>query len=224
MRAPISVIIPTLNAADGLPGCLAALMPGLEAGLIRDLVVSDAGSGDATRQIAEAVGATVVTGSSGRGGQLRRGARAATGAWLLFLHADTRLSSDWGDAVAPVLAGQRAWAFRLRFDARGLAPRWVAGWANLRSRVFALPYGDQGLLVPRALYDQVGGFPDQPLMEDVEIARRLRGHLGLLAACAVTGADRYHRNGWLRQGGRNLWRLMRYLAGAPAERLLRGYR
>ncbi|MEC3861174.1 TIGR04283 family arsenosugar biosynthesis glycosyltransferase [Mesobacterium sp. TK19101] len=223
MRAPISVIIPTLNAANGLPGCLAALMPGLEAGVIRELVISDGGSQDATLRIAEEVGARVVTGAPGRGGQLRRGAAQATGPWLLFLHADTRLSPDWVDAVAPVLDGQGAWAFRLRFDAPGLAPRWVAGWANLRSRVFGLPYGDQGLLVPRALYDRVGGFPDQPLMEDVAIARCLRGRIGLLPGLAVTEADRYRRNGWLRQGARNLWRLIRYLAGVPAERLQRGY-
>ena len=223
MRAPISVVIPTLDAEKTLGACLAALMEGVEAGLIRELIVSDGGSADATGATAQAWGAEVLSGAPSRGGQLRRGCAAARGDWLLVLHADTVLSPGWSRAVQRHLAGDRAGWFRLAFDAGGLPARTVAGWANLRSRL-GLPYGDQGLLVPRALYDRVGGYPDQPLMEDVAMARALRARLAPLDAVAVTSAEKYRRQGWLRRGARNLWTLARYAAGVPAERLARRYR
>jgi GT2 family glycosyltransferase len=279
MRAPVSVIIPTLNAAGELPGCLAALGEGLQEGLIREVVITDGGSTDATPDIAEAAGAVWVgpapsaaglgpgwnrappspLGGEGwgegdmpqagaRGAQLRRGAGAAGGAWLLFLHADTWLAPGWTAAVLHHLArSQEAAWFRLAFrtDAPGGRPPWqgeggarsggadearlagpmpglVAGWANLRARA-GLPYGDQGLLLPRSIYDAVGGYPELPLMEDVAMARRLRGRLRGLPAVAETSAARYLERGWLRQGGGNLWRLARYLAGADPARLAEAY-
>ncbi|SMX42584.1 TIGR04283 family arsenosugar biosynthesis glycosyltransferase [Maliponia aquimaris] len=224
MRAPISVIIPTLNAADHLPACLGALGEGLQAGLIRELVVSDGGSQDATRAIAEAAGARLVTGPASRGGQIRRGIAEAEGAWLLILHADTRLAPGWTDAVLAGLTQPGAWHFRLVFDVKGMAPRIVGGWANLRARLFRLPYGDQGLLIDRATLDAAGGYPDLPLMEDVALARRLRRRLHGLPATAVTSAGKYQRQGWLRRGARNLWTLTRYWAGADPETLARSYR
>lgn len=225
MRAPISVVIPTLNAAIELPAVLAALAEGLEAGLIRELVISDGGSTDGTRAIAEAAGAVWAEGPAGRGGQLRRGVDAAAGVWLLVLHADTQLAPGWTEAVLRHLrdAEDRAGYFRLAFRARGVLPRMVAGWANLRSRRFGLPYGDQGLLIHRKLYAAVGGYPDIPLMEDVAIARALKGRLSPLSAEAFTRADRYEQEGWLRRGARNLLTLGRYLAGADPNALAEGY-
>lgn len=223
MRAPISVIIPTLNAEDTLPGCLAALMEGLDAGLIRELIVIDGGSGDATGATAQAWGAEVLHGAATRGGQLRRGCDVARGDWLLVVHADTQLAPGWAAEVRAHLAGDKAAWFQLGFDRGGLPARLVAGWANLRSR-FGLPYGDQGLLIPRALYDRVGGYRDQPLMEDVAIARALRGNLTGLSAKAVTSADKYRKQGWTRRGARNLWTLTRYLCGASPDRLAERYR
>lgn len=223
MRAPISVVIPTLNAEACLPACLAALGEGLAAGLIRELVISDGGSVDASLVIAEAAGARVLSGPASRGGQLRRGVGAAQGDWLLVLHADTVLAEGWTEAVLPALSQPGGWYFRLRFDGSGLAPRLVAGWANLRSRLFGLPYGDQGLLIDRQSYAEAGGFPDIPLMEDVALARALRGRLRPLSVEAITSAGRYRRDGWLRRGARNLWCLARYRAGVPPERLARDY-
>ena len=224
MRAPLSIIIPTLDAEAGLPVTLRALVEGLECGLIRELVVSDGGSGDASCALADAAGAVVLRGAAGRGGQLRRGADVAAGEWLLFLHADTALAAGWVSVVqAHIRGGQGAGYFRLAFDAQGFAPRWVAGWANLRARLFGLPYGDQGLLVSRGLYDAVGGYADMPLMEDVAMARSLRGRLRMLPVMARTSAARYQQAGWLRQGARNLWRLLRYLAGADPAQLGRRY-
>lgn len=223
MRAKLSVVMPTLNAGTGLARSLPALMEGLEAGLIRELVISDGGSTDDTVEIAQSVGAKVITGPASRGGQLRRGAEAATGEVLLFLHADTVLPHGWSDAVMDHLHhGQPAY-FHLRFDAAGLAPAWVAGWANLRSRVFHLPYGDQGLLISRADYDAVGGFADIPLMEDVAMARTLRRRLVPLPCAVTTSFARYRRDGWLRRGASNLGLLVRYLFGADPETLKTRY-
>ncbi|WP_281994395.1 TIGR04283 family arsenosugar biosynthesis glycosyltransferase [Ruegeria faecimaris] len=223
MPAPISIVIPTLNAAETLPATLGALMEGLRAGLIHELIVSDAGSTDKTHEIAENAGARIVTGEASRGGQLRRGCAAAKADWLLVLHADTVLQDGWSNVVRDHLPSGRPGAFRLAFVAAGFAPSWVAGWANLRSRIFGLPYGDQGLLVRRSEYQDAGGFPDQPLMEDVALAKKLH-RITLLSARAFTSADRYERAGWLRRGGRNLWTLTRYLLGADPERLARAYR
>lgn len=224
MRAPISVIIPTLNAAGALPVCIASLYSGIEAGLIRELIIVDGGSEDETCVLAAEVGAIVLTARPSRGAQLAAGAAAAEGDWLLFVHADSELSPDWCDAVSAALSNDGAYYFDLRFRANGFAAKVVSGWANLRSRVFGLPYGDQGLLVPRALYDQVGGYPDIPLMEDVAIARALRGRLRPLGATVTTSADKYQRQGWLRRGARNLWTLVRYFMGADPEKLARDYR
>lgn len=224
MRAALSVVIPTLNAENGLPACLAALMEGLEAGLIRELVISDGGSSDRTLQIAEEVGAVVVTGAASRGGQLRRGVAASKGGWVLLLHADTVLDPGWSQAVLGHMATKKAGYFQLAFRAKGLAPRIVAGWANSRSRWFGLPYGDQGLVLPRALLDRVGGVPDIPLMEDVVLARALRGQMVALPVTARTSAARYETEGWFRRGYRNLWTLCRYLLGQSPERLAQDYR
>lgn len=223
MRAPISIVIPTLNAGGELGPCLAALTEGLQAGLIRELIVSDGGSGDGTLALAEAAGAVLVTGPAGRGAQIARGIAAAQGEWLLVLHADSWLAPGWAEAVAGHLGRDSAGWFRLRFRGGGVPGRIVAGWANLRARVFGLPYGDQGLLVPAVLLARLGGYPALPLMEDVALARRLRGHLVPLAGVAATSPARYEAEGWLRRGTRNLGLLARYLAGADPERLAREY-
>ncbi|SLN15815.1 TIGR04283 family arsenosugar biosynthesis glycosyltransferase [Ruegeria meonggei] len=223
MPAPISIVIPTLNAEDVLPASLHALMEGLHSGLIRELIISDGGSTDLTAQIADEAGAEIVTGPASRGGQLQRGCEAAKADWLLILHADTVLQDGWSKVVSDHLPIGKPATFRLAFRAHGFGPTWVAGWANLRSRVFGLPYGDQGLLVPRQTYLKAGGYPDQPLMEDVALVRALPA-ITLLNTRAVTSADRYERVGWVRRGVRNLWTLTRYFLGADPERLARAYR
>jgi rSAM/selenodomain-associated transferase 2 len=224
MRAPISVIIPTLNSASGLVAMVGTLFEGLEAGLIRELIISDGGSSDATLELAEDLGAETTSGAAGRGGQMKRGADLAQGAWLLFLHSDTWLDEGWSAAVIAHLGRpEKAACFRLRFRAKGRPARIVAGWANLRTRVFGLPYGDQGLLISRALYDQIGGFQDIALMEDVAISRALKGRITMLDGVALTDASKFQNGGWVRRGTRNFWTLARYFAGVSPENLAKRY-
>ena len=224
----LAVVIPTLNAAETLPATLESLMPGHALGMITETVVVDGGSGDATPECARRAGVRVLTGPRGRGAQMTHGAAATQATWLLFLHADTRLAPDWAAAVIahaadPATAG-RAGYFRLRLDDPRRRARLVAGWANLRSRWFGLPYGDQGLLIRRDLYDALGGHGAAVLMEDVMLARRL-GHARLaeLPAVALTSAARYRAQGYVRRSLRNAGCLVLHFAGAPPERIARLY-
>ena len=226
-RSPsmISVVIPTLNAGETLTGCLAALVLGAMEGLVREVVVADGGSSDATLEIAEEAGARVVQVARGRGVQLAAACEAAKGPWLLALHADTRLEPGWETPARRHMAGEpeRAGWFSFALDDAGLTARlWQAG-VGARSRL-GLPYGDQGLLISRTLYEAVGGYRPLPLMEDVDLVRRLgRARLRPLTARAVTSAARYRREGYWRRSARN-WRLLaRYLAGADPGDLARAY-
>ncbi len=222
MRAPLSVIIPTLHSPNIGP-TLASIFEAVEAGLLSEVILADGGSGETIARLADEIGAELVVTKPGRGRQLRAGADLAQGSWLLFLHSDTVLSPGWPEAVRAHMATGKAGYFRLRFDSNSLPARIVAGWANLRARLFGLPYGDQGLLVPVALYHKCGGYPDIPLMEDVAIARALRGDLRPIGATATTSAARYQQQGWLRRGAHNLGTLMLYFMGVAPEKLARRY-
>jgi rSAM/selenodomain-associated transferase 2 len=222
----ISVVMPTLDAAPHLARSLPPLVSAVADGVVRELIVSDGGSTDATLAIAEDVGARIVAGPKGRGRQLIAGAAAARGAWLLFLHADTALGDGWADEALRFMRGDvmRAAAFRFAFDDDAPAARRAAWWVDLRCRLLALPYGDQGLLISRALYDAIGGYADLPLMEDVDIVRRIgRARLALLRTPAVTSAEKYRRDGYGRRARRNLLLLTRYLLGADPAALARRY-
>ncbi len=229
----ISIVIPALNAASRLPLCLDALVAPALDGLVKEVIVVDGGSDDASAAIADGFGATVLTAPPGRGGQLVAGAAVTRGAWLLFLHGDTVLEEGWADEARRFISGDdanaRAGVFTLRFDAAGLAPQLLSAGAMLRTQLFKTPYGDQGLLVSRALYDAVGGYNDMPLFEDVDIVQRIIAHEGRSAlhvfkSKAVTDAARYQRRGYFRQAATNLWRLLRYHTGATPEDLAKSYR
>ncbi|GMG84924.1 TIGR04283 family arsenosugar biosynthesis glycosyltransferase [Paralimibaculum aggregatum] len=226
MSAPLTVIIPTIDAADRLSPTLAALTEGVVDGLVRELVIADGGSTDGIEALAEGVGARLVRAPRGRGTQLHAAARSTETPWLLFLHADTVPAPGWSAAVAAHMALEpdKAGWFRLAFDSSATMARVTAGWANLRSRVFGLPYGDQGLLIPRALYDETGGYRSIPLMEDVALARAIgRRRMAAIEAVATTSAGRFVAEGWFRRGWRNLTTLALYFAGVSPERLARRY-
>ena len=227
MPAPLSIIIPAYNAEAVLPLCLSSLMPGLESGLIREVILVDGGSEDQTRRLAEGAGANVMTApKKGRAAQLRHGFEHARGDWLLFLHADTALSRDWAERAKAHLAQHKdkAASFTLAFRSDHPMARTVARRANWRARTLGLPYGDQGLLISRKLYQEVGGYPDAPFMEDVEIVRALgKKRLSILSAEARTDASKYDRDGWRKRSWHNAWLITRYLLGASPEKLAKSY-
>lgn len=228
----ISVIIPTLNSQSSLVGTLSALIPATMDGLIREVIIADGGSSDHTREIAEDAGVRwLACPRASRGGQLKAGAEVARSPWLLFLHADTRLGSGWEkDAQRLIQAADhdraqtKAGVFRLRLDDAGVAPRVLEKVVDWRTRIFKLPYGDQGLLVSRMLYDEVGGYRPIDLMEDVDFVRRIGGkRLIALDAKATTQPTRYREQGYVRRIMRNQICLMLYFLNVPPERLVRFY-
>jgi rSAM/selenodomain-associated transferase 2 len=227
-ESSLSVVIPALNAAGELPATLAALHKGRVAGLIGEIIVVDGGSGDGTRSLAEAAGARLVEAPSNRGRQLALGGEAAAGGWLLFLHADTVLSAGWAAAARDFMArtggAERAGVFRLVLDDPDPRARRIERLARWRGRVLGLPYGDQGLLIARGFYRALGGFRPLPLMEDVDLVRRIgRGRLELLDSDALTSAARYRKGGWWLRPLRNLTLLGLFFLGAPTGLLRRLY-
>lgn len=224
MTTAVDIVIPTLNAGASLGPALAARPSHPD--LAFSTTICDGGSRDDTVAIAQRAGAAVVTAAPGRGGQLATGAAAGRAPWLLFLHADTRLQSGAGNVIARFVQSVdgKAGYFRLRFDAEEAGARRMERLAAWRCRSFGLPYGDQGLLISRPHYERLGGFGPLPLMEDVDLVRRIgRGNLVLLDADALTSAARYRRDGWLLRPLRNLSCLTLYFAGVPPQTLRRLY-
>jgi rSAM/selenodomain-associated transferase 2 len=227
----ISVVIPTLNAEATLGQTLAALVPAAVDGLVREVIVVDGGSRDRTAEIVDHAGANLVRGKRGRGQQLAAGAAQARFPWLLFLHADTALAPGWEREASifmeridleeqPVAAA----AFRFALDDEGARPRLLERLVALRCAALRLPYGDQGLLIPKRLYDEVGGYRPLALMEDVELVRRLgRRRTVILRARAVTSAERFRREGYARRSARNLLCLTLYTLRVPAHVISRIY-
>jgi rSAM/selenodomain-associated transferase 2 len=216
----LSVVLPTLNAAETLPSCLAQL------GDAYEVIVVDGGSSDDTRGIAREHGAIVLQSPRGRGTQLCTGANAASGDWLLFLHADTFLGVGWNEAVDRHWSSfrQPAGFFRFKLRSQAWQARVVEAGVAFRVSILGLPYGDQGLLISRDLYRQVGGYKPLPLLEDVDLVRRLgRRRLRPLAADAITSAERWQRDGWFARSARNLSCLGLYLAGVSPARVAQIY-
>jgi rSAM/selenodomain-associated transferase 2 len=227
----ISVVIPTLNAESTLGPTLAALVPAVVDGIVQEAIIVDGGSTDATAAIAEAAGTRLIQAPRGRGSQLKAGAAAARGDWLLFLHADTVLEPGWAEEaenfMQQVASGRRkqaAASFRFTLDEDGLKPRLMERLVGLRCLLFALPYGDQGLLISRKLYGELGGFRPMPLMEDVDFVRRLkRRERVMLRSRAVTSGARYRNEGYVARSLRNLCCLSLYYLRVPTRVLTRLY-
>lgn len=227
----ISVIIPTLNSAHVLGPTLAALVPAVVDGVVRQVIVADGGSSDATLDIADAAGAEIVQAEKGRGVQLATGAQKARSPWLLFLHSDTVLEPGWhheaSDFMERVDIGRHptsAAAFRFTLDDTGIAPRLLEAGVSLRCGLLRLPYGDQGLLIPARLYNEIGGFRPLPLMEDVDLVRRLgRRRLVMLRSRAITSAARFKESGYTLRVLRNLSCLTLYYLRVSPTTIARLY-
>lgn len=223
----LSVVIAAFNAADSIAPTLAALSEA-KASMSIEIVVADGGSTDSTIAVAGAAGAIVLPGAKGRGRQLGAGAKAARGRWLLFLHADTVLEPFWSATATTFMSLRsnvlRAGYFKLVLDDNARGARRIERFANWRARKLGLPYGDQGLLMSRTLHDSLGGFSNIPLMEDVDIVRRIgREKLVELPATATTSAQRYKHGGYTLRPLRNVSLLCLYFAGVPPRQLAKLY-
>lgn len=219
----LSVVIPTLNAAHMLSTTLKALGP------VDEVIVIDGGSSDATLDVARACGAHTAEAPQGRGFQLSAGAAAAQYEWLLFLHADTVLEPGWKAEAQSFMSDpenqQRAAVFRFKLDDGSLNARRLERFVAWRTRFIGLPYGDQGLLISSHFYRALGGFREWPLMEDVDLVRRIgRRRIVPMKSYAQTSAQRWRREGWGRRSLRNGACLMLYFLGLPPRVILRLYR
>lgn len=214
-KCAVSVVIPTLDEEVSLAAAVASVRAAGE------VIVVDGGSEDQTTEVARHAGARVLTAPASRGGQLDRGARAARGEWLVFLHADTVLEEGWHDAVASLPVEVGGGAFRFALDSPGRAYRVIEAVVNWRSRLLNLPYGDQALFVRRQLYGSLGGFRAFPLMEDVDFVHRLRAasRLAFPRPRALTSARRWERLGVFRATLENWGLLALFGAGCPPSRL-----
>ncbi len=221
-RPRLAVVIPTLNEELELP---ATLPRALAAG--DEVCVSDGGSSDATVDIARSLGARVITGPAGRGGQLNRGAYATESDILLFLHADTRLPDNAGGMVRDAVAGGAVGGgFRIRYDPEPGLLRYGLRLSTMRNRLTGCPPGDQAQFVRREAFAAVGGFPEWPILEDIDFIRRLKrfGRLTIIDQPVITSARRFLKQGTVRICVTNylIWAL--YLAGVPPRKLARLYR
>ena len=218
----LSIIVPAWNEAGAIAATLSSLAPLRERG--HEVILVDGGSTDGTPQIAAPFADRTLEAPRGRARQMNAGASAATGDALLFLHADTRLPPGADALVAHALARRRWGRFDVRIEEGG-ALAVVAFFMNWRSRISGIATGDQAMFVDRAAFESIGGFPDLPLMEDIEISARLKGISP--PACirnrAVTSGRRWQRRGILRTIVL-MWRLrLAYFLGARPDELARKY-
>jgi len=222
----LSVIVPVLNEAPVLPELLTQLSR-----LAREdaeIIIVDGGSTDGTAESAERGGFSVLRAARGRARQMNAGAAVASAQLLLFLHADTQLPDEAVNLIAQALAGgRRAWGrFDVRIRGHAFMLRVVSFMMNLRSRLTGIATGDQALFITRRAFDEVGGFPDQPLMEDIEISRRLLAltRPACIARCAAPSGRRWEANGIWRTIVL-MWRLRwDYWRGIPVQQLAKIYR
>ena len=226
MAVRVSVVVPTLNEAERIVGCLHALRAWRKGGT--ELIVADGGSTDATVTLAKSRADRVLIGPRGRAKQMNLGASAATGDLLVFLHADTLLPPDAMTALATALAdAQVSWGrFDVQIDGASPLLKLVAALMNLRSRWSGIATGDQAIFVRRDVFQRIGGFPEQPLMEDIELSKRLRklSRPACLRQRVITSGRRWEQRGVLRTIVL-MWLLRAlYWIGLPAERLARMYR
>ncbi len=220
----ISVIVPSLNEGENILQTLRSAegKKGVE------LIVADGGSTDSTVLLAGSSGARVTVSPPGRARQMNAGAATAKGDILLFLHADTILPRGFQDGVLHALskAGVAAGAFSLRFlGERGFLLRCVECTANWRSRWLQMPFGDQAIFLKRQSFEDIGGFPDIPLMEDLEMVRKLRqkGRIVILPSFVRTSPRRYQRDGTLKRILINKFVFFGYFFGASPEKISRWY-
>jgi rSAM/selenodomain-associated transferase 2 len=223
VREKISIIIPVLNEAKNIASVLASTQPSKNV----EVIVVDGSSQDDTVAIAQACGVKVLSAPTGRANQMNVGAAAATGNILLFLHADTRLPAEFDKLVRTTLAqpGVIAGAFALRIDASLWSLRLIETGVNWRSRWLQMPYGDQAIFLTAEVFDQIGKFPEFPIMEDFEIMRRLRrcGRIAIIGEPILTSSRHWLQKGVCKTTLMNQIAIASYLLGTSPARIARWY-
>ena len=222
----LSIVMPVLDEAAGIVATLESLAPLRSRGA--ELIVVDGGSRDATVARAQALSDRVIDGPRGRARQMNAGAAVACAPTLLFLHADTRLPEGADRLIAQALGvAPLAWGrFDVVIEGRSRMLGVVAAMMNVRSRLSGIATGDQAMFMTRAAFEQAGGFPDQPLMEDIELSARLRrlGAPQCLRERVITSGRRWEQRGVWRTIVL-MWRLrLLYALGVSADRLAPWYR
>ncbi|MEH2167742.1 MAG: TIGR04283 family arsenosugar biosynthesis glycosyltransferase [Nostoc sp.] len=223
--AKISIIIPVINEAGNIKEAYATTQ--LSTNI--EVIVVDGGSEDGTVEITQSLdNIKVISSLPGRAVQMNAGAVAASGDILLFLHADTRLPIGFDEMIRTALQqpGTVAGAFKLRIDASLLSLRWVELGVNLRSHFCQMPYGDQAIFLTKQVFQQIGGFPELPIMEDFELMRCLKrtGRVVIIPTPVVTSARRWLQKGVFKTTLFNQIVIIAYLLGVSPERIRRWYR
>ncbi|AVH66698.1 MULTISPECIES: TIGR04283 family arsenosugar biosynthesis glycosyltransferase [unclassified Nostoc] len=222
--AKISIIIAAINEARNIKETIATTQSRLNI----EVILVDGGSQDDTVAIAQSLGVKVISSSPGRAVQMNAGAVASGGEILLFLHADTRLPTGFDEMICTALQqpGTVAGAFNLRIDAPLLSLRWVELGVKWRSHFCQMPYGDQAIFLTKESFQQIGGFPELPIMEDFELIRRLKtiGRIVIIPTPVITSARRWLQKGVFKTTLLNQLVIIAYLLGVSPERIRTWYR
>ncbi len=215
----ISVVIPTLNEQENI----AKTIQHAFCDPIHEVLVVDGGSTDHTVAIAESSGAKVLTSLPGRARQMNAGANIATGSILLFIHGDTLLPSTYSQQIVSALAPPEpaAGAFTLSVNLQTPGIRFIESMANIRARIFQMPYGDQGLFLKKQVFQELNGFPDLPFLEDVEMVKRRKkkGKIKIVRQAVLTSGRRWQEKGLIRNTLLNQFIMLAYLLGFSPNRL-----
>ncbi|MEA5506711.1 TIGR04283 family arsenosugar biosynthesis glycosyltransferase [Halotia wernerae UHCC 0503] len=222
--AKISIIIPTLNEGENIKAAIATTQPSTNI----EVIVVDGGSQDDTVAITQSLGVKLISSLPGRAGQMNTGAIAASGEILLFLHADTRLPIGFDEMIRTALQQPRtvAGAFTLQINDPSWGLRLVERGVYWRSHFLQMPYGDQAIFLTTAVFQQIGNFPELPIMEDFELIRLLRriGRIVILPVPVVTSARRWLQKGIVKTTLLNQIVIIAYFLGISPERIRNWYR
>lgn len=227
-EAAVSIIIPVLHEAETINALIAHLRS-LDAGQAREIIVVDGDPEGSTIKAVQDAGVRLLISGRGRARQMNRGGAAARGDVLLFLHADTFLPANAAGLILSCLEDRRvvAGAFELGFLTERRIFRITERYVSLRTRLTRIPFGDQAVFIRRDYFEAIGGFREIPLMEDVELMKRIRtqgGRIAILPAKALTSARRYEREGIVFCTLRNWSLQFLYMLGVAPERLAKWYR
>ncbi len=221
MKNKITIIIPTLNASKTIRSTLRSVSKDFT-----NIIIVDANSEDNTIQIAKKYKVKIIKSTANRGKQLHLGALSSNTDWILFLHADTKLSKNSFEEIKNFIKikPNKVGYFKLKFNTQNSFAAILERIVYFRNIIFKLPYGDQGLLISKSLYNKIGGFKPLPIMEDVNIIKRIAAkNLILINSHVITDASKYIKNGWMKKSILNFICLSLYFIGYDINKIHKIY-